>query len=74
MKYTKTQKAGMVVVIGGSSVCLLLVVAWIINAYYWHNVTGNWLDHHITDYETAPIFCIAGAFVFTRIVARIFDI
>lgn len=71
---TKTQKIGMAVVIGGSLTCLLLAVAWIINAMYWQHLTGNWLDHHITDYEIAPIICILGVVFFTRVVARLFDV
>jgi len=74
MAYTKTQKIGIGIVCVGSIACLLLAFAWIINAYYWHSVTGSWLDHHITDYELAPMFCIAGVFFFTRIVARVFNV
>lgn len=58
-----------IVVLGGACCCLLLAVAWIVNAAYWRSVTGSWLDHHITDYETAPIFFIAGSFFFLWVVS-----
>jgi hypothetical protein len=74
MAYTKKQKVGIGICSVGAGSCLLLMLAWIINATYWHWVTGSWLDHHITDYETAPIFCFAGIFFFTRVVAAIFDV
>jgi len=74
MAQTKKQQIGKLVVICGASTCLMLALVWIINAIYWHHVTGSWLDDHITDYELAPIVCIAGAFIFTRVVAPMFDL
>jgi hypothetical protein len=74
MPYTRTQKIGIVIVVTGSVTCLLLTFIWIASAFYWHSVTGSWLDHHITDHELAPLFCIVGVFFFTRIVGKMFNV
>ncbi len=74
MGYTKKQKRGIVIVNIGARACLLLTAGWIVNAIYWRSVTGSWLDPHITAYEIAPVFCIAGVFFFTRIVSKFFDL
>jgi hypothetical protein len=68
------KKVGRIVVLVGAITCLLMASFWIANAIYWWRRTGSTLDRHITDYELAPVVCIAGVFFFTRVVAKLFDV
>jgi hypothetical protein len=68
------QKIGLVVCIGGASCCIAVGLLGIVMILYWHHVTGDWLDDHIFFWQPIGLGSVAGIFVFTRIIAPIFDL
>jgi len=59
-----------IIAMSGAASCLLVALFGLVMIMYWHHVTGDWLDEHIFFWQPIGLGCVAGIFIFTRIVGH----
>lgn len=63
----------LLIVGGGGVLSLLFAFGSLAMMFYWHHVSGTWVDSRILNLNPYPIVGIAGVFFFTRIVDSFFE-